>query len=220
MGSETGLLRDHGTAGRKVAGGAVAEPTCVQTDVLVLRAGELSPGVADVVAVAVPIDTQVVRQDELPVVLLKERPFLLLLDVGRHLERLPGALRRLHESEKLQRLAPEVVRAAPFDILLAAGRPVADRREEGGGIGRGCLGRGAPEIGDHGLTGRKPVESVRGNGEGGCADILSEGEEMTVLLQIIDGGGLTFVDLDLLHPGIALDVDQMPDRTKIVVHVV
>ena len=50
--------------------------------------------------------------------------------------------------------------------------------------------------------------------------IFSPKVKMTVLLQIIDGGGLTFVDLDLLHPGIALDVDQMPYRTKIVVHVV
>ena len=59
-----------------------------------------------------------------------------------------------------------------------------------------------------------------GHNKGRCADILSEGEKVLVLFQVIDGLRLPLVDLDLLHAWIALDIDQVPNGPQIVVHVV
>ena len=55
--------------------------------------------------------------------------------------------------------------------------------------------------------------------EGWGADIFPEREEMAVLLEVIDCFRFPFVDLDLFHAGIALDINQVTDRAKIIVHV-
>ena len=160
------------------------------------------------------------RQDELPVVFHKEFVLPGVLDIGRHLKGFARKPRRLHEAKKLKGLAPEIVGVPPDDVLLAAGGPVADGGEVGTGIGRGCLRAHAPEIGHHRLTCREPVKPMGGHHKGGSPDVLSEGEEMPVGLEVIDRSGDPLVDLDLLHAGIALHVDQITDRLEFLVEVV
>ena len=56
VGSESGLLGDHGTPSRQIAGCTVTEPSRVQPYILVLGAGKLPFGIPDVITIAVPID--------------------------------------------------------------------------------------------------------------------------------------------------------------------
>ena len=217
---ESCLLSDYRAPCGQVAGGSVTEPSGIQPDILILGAGELPPGVDDVIPVAIPVDTQIVGQNQPPVILLKKILLLLLFDIGGHLKSFPRALWCLDKAEELQRLAPEIVGIPPDDIFLTACGPIADGREEGMGIGRGRLSGGTPEIRHNGLSRREPWESMGRDRKGGSPDILTEGEEMPVGFQIIDGLALPEVDLDLLDAGITLHVDEMTKGSKFVVHVV
>src|ERR1700710_1995697 len=60
-----------------------------------------------------------------------------------------------------------------------------------------------------GGAGGQPAVAVEGDGEGGGADAFAEGEEGTVLAEVGDGVGVAVVDLDLLHAGVALEVDEV-----------
>ena len=65
-----------------------------------------------------------------------------------------------------------------------------------------------PEIGHDRLAGGQPAKAVERHRELGRADVLAKSEERVVLLQVIDGGLLALVDLDLLDAGIALDIED------------
>ena len=102
MRCEAGLLSDHGTTGCEVAGGAVAEPSCIEPHILILGTGVLALGVPYIITIAIPIDAQVVRENESPIVPLKEFELLLLLDIGGHLERFARTPGRLDKTKELQ----------------------------------------------------------------------------------------------------------------------
>ena len=74
-----------------------------------------------------------------------------------------------------------------------------------------------PQIGHDRLPRRQPFESVRRHRKSFCADVFAESKKRVMAAQIIDGRSDAFVDLDLLNPGIALDVKNAIAYQQVVV---
>src|SRR5688500_12925093 len=83
---KAGFLGDDGAAGGEIAGAAVAEPTGIEPDVLVLGDGELAFRAADVIAVETVLSAEIVRSAEAPAVAEEFGAGLVILDVGGQLE--------------------------------------------------------------------------------------------------------------------------------------
>ena len=84
---ESGFLNDDGTAGREIATAPVAEPSRVETNVLILGHGEFAFRAPDVVPVTPVVRAQVVRRTKEPAVSLELSSRWRVLDVGRQLKR-------------------------------------------------------------------------------------------------------------------------------------
>src|SRR6266550_7818835 len=129
--AETGLLRDYRTSGGKIAGAAIAKPSGVQSNVLILGDGELGFGSANVIAIIPVIDAQIVRGAKAPTGLRKLCSRLLVLNICGQLKCFPGYSRGINETHELTRFAPKIFLAAPDDVFQSAGRPICHRSENG-----------------------------------------------------------------------------------------
>src|SRR5881394_1316533 len=131
--AEAGFLDDDGATGGEVTAAAVAEPAGVQPHILVLGDGELAFRAADVIAVKAIVGAEIVRGAEAPAVAQEFSARLVVLYVGGELERFAGAFGGGNEPKEFSRLAPQIFFAAPLDVFQAAGGPVRDGSEDGGG---------------------------------------------------------------------------------------
>src|SRR5262249_15604245 len=120
-------VREDWTTWCQVTRDAVAEPTGIEADVLVLGNGELAFGALDVIAVEPVIDAHLQRRSQAPTVLLKFSARFCIVDVGCHLECFAGFFWRGDEPEKFAGLTPEIFFSAPGDVFQAARGPVCDR---------------------------------------------------------------------------------------------
>src|SRR6185312_13764760 len=152
---EAGVLRHHRAPRGEIGGTAVAEPAGAQAHVLVLGHGELPPGGADVVAVAVDAARDLEAVADQPAVALQQLAVGRLAAAQRQLEALAAPRRQVEVPEKLVVLAPGVALTLVGDVapLLA---PVADRRVELGRLRRAV----GPEIHHHRLAGRHEAEAL------------------------------------------------------------
>src|SRR5437762_379768 len=116
--AETGLLRDYRTSGGKIAGAAIAEPSGVQSNVLILGDGELGFRSANVIAVVPVIDAQVVRGAKAPTGLRKLYSRLLVFNICGQFKDLPGYSWRINETRELTRFAPQIIDCR-LDTLVA-----------------------------------------------------------------------------------------------------
>jgi hypothetical protein len=103
---KTGVLDDNRTTGGEITAAPVAEPTGVESNVLVLRHCEFAFGTANVVAVKAMIRAQIVGRPEPPALLQELFAGRFVLDVRRELERFARAFGGGNEVEKLARFAP------------------------------------------------------------------------------------------------------------------
>src|SRR5438477_11103024 len=103
---ETRLLRDHRPSGCQIAGAAIAEPSGVQSNVLILGDGELGFRSANVIAVIPVIDAQVVRGAKAPTGLRKLCSRLLVFNICGQFKCLPGYSWSINETRELTRFAP------------------------------------------------------------------------------------------------------------------
>ena len=103
---ETGFLRDYRTSGGKIAGAAIAEPSGVQSNVLILRDRELGLGSTNIIAIIPVIDAQIVRGPKAPTGLRKLYSGLLVLNICGQLKRFTGYFRGINETHELTRFAP------------------------------------------------------------------------------------------------------------------
>src|SRR5438045_5818140 len=98
---ETGLLRDYRTSGGEIAGAAIAEPSGVQSNVLILGDGELGFGSANVIAIIPVIDAQIVRGAKAPTGLRKLCSRLLVLNICGQLKYFPGYSHGINQTQEL-----------------------------------------------------------------------------------------------------------------------
>src|SRR4029077_7686220 len=125
---ETGLLRNYRTSGGKIAGAAIAEPSGVQSNVLILGDGELSFGSANVIAIIPVIDAQIVWGAKAPTSLRKLCSRLLLLNICGQLKCFPGYFRGVNETHELTRFAPQIFLSTPHTVCQSACPPTTPLR--------------------------------------------------------------------------------------------
>ena len=127
----------------------------------------------------------------------------------------PRFFRRGNEAEKLARFAPEIFFAAPRDVFQTAGGPIGDGGEDGGASGHAILFfqksvTTGCRVGSH-------FNSCGRHRKSFGADVFAKGEEGMMSPQILLCRFHALVDLDLLHAGIALDVENAIAREQVVV---
>src|SRR2546423_4349713 len=145
------------------------------------------------------------RGAETPVVPDKFFAGPVVLNVSCELERFARAFRRGDELNELAGFAPQIFFAAPLDVFQSAGGPVRDGSENGG---RSRPAIRFPKSGNDGLARGQPLQIVCRDGEPFGADVLAEGEERVMALEIFQRRFVTLIDFDLLNAGIAFDVEN------------
>jgi len=136
------------------------------------------------------------------------------LNVGRKFERLSGPFRRGRETQEFARLVPEIFSTPPGDVFQPAGRPIRDRSENCRPFGDPIR---FPKVGHNWLSRRVPFKSVPWDRELFRADIFAKREERVMTAEIVDRRFYALVDLDLLNPRIALDINNAIALQQIVI---
>src|ERR1700737_4276531 len=99
--AEAGLLNDDRPSGGEITDAAVAKPSRIQPDVLVLRHGELAFRALDVIAIHPVIDAHLQWRNKSPAISNELGARVLLLDVGRELKCLARFLWGGDEAQEL-----------------------------------------------------------------------------------------------------------------------
>ena len=128
--------------------------------------------------------------------------------------RISSRRRRLHELQELERLAPEIVVTAPFNVFDPTCAPVRDGGENS------ALWRWRihfPKVCNNRLPRRLPCETMQRDRKCIGSNAFTKSKKCVVFSEIIDGYSVIFVDLDLLHTGIALDINNAFTPEQVVV---
>src|SRR4051812_22910296 len=105
---EPGFLDDDRTARGEITAAAIAEPSSVQSDILVLCDGEFTFRPPDVIAVKAIVGAQIVGAAEPPAVVHEFFAGRVLLDVGGEFKGFAGPFWGGDESEEFAGLAPQI----------------------------------------------------------------------------------------------------------------